>query len=73
MYQTAFEQFAQELNVKITMNRNGLYTGMCEALAIMVNDIILSEDKKIYSLSWNDQKELIKENFYKVFPYMRNK
>ena len=67
-----FEQFAKELNVKITTDKNGFYTGMCKALAEMTTDVILSEDEKIFRMSWEDQKTMIKEKFFKVFPYMKN-
>ena len=68
---TMFEEFAKELNVNITTDNNGLYTGMCKALAQMVNEVILSDDEAIRLADWEDQKEIIKKNFFKVFPYMK--
>lgn len=68
---TQFEQFAQELGVEITYDRIGLYSGMSCALANMTNDIILSDDEAVFNLSWEEQKELIKERFYRTFEYMR--
>lgn len=67
---TMFEEFAKEMKVKITTGENGMYTGMASALAQMVNEVILSDDEAIRSADWKDQKEIIKKNFYKVFPYM---
>lgn len=68
---TYFEEFAKEMNVEIETDENGPYTGMCKALANMCTDVILSDDEKIFNLSWEEQKEIIKENFYNVFPYMK--
>ena len=67
---TDFEVFANELNVKIETDKNGLYTGMCGALVSICTEVILSDDETIFNLSWDEQKEIIKEKFYKVFPYM---
>ncbi len=67
---TYFEELATELNVKIEKDENGLYTGMCKVLAQMVNEIILSDDEKIFSLDWESQKKIIKDKFYSVFAYM---
>ena len=67
---TDFEVFADELNIKIETDKNGLYTGMCGALASICTEVILSDDETIFNLSWDEQKEIIKEKFYKVFPYM---
>ena len=70
---TNFEKLADELNVKIETNRNGLYNGMCEVLASICTDIILSDDETIFNLSWDKQKEIIKENFYRIFPYKKER
>lgn len=69
---TIFHEFCNELNVPITVDNRGMYTGMCKALCLMVNDVILSDDEEIFSLPWEDQKKMIKEKFYSVFPYMEN-
>lgn len=68
---TMFEEFAKELNVEITTGNDGLYTGMAQALATMTTEVILSDDEKVYNADWEEQKEIIKEKFYKTFPYMR--
>ena len=67
---TQFEEFAKEMGVKIAVDGNGLYTGMCGALATMVTEVILSDDDEVFNLGWEEQKELVKGKFYKVFPYM---
>ena len=67
---TEFEVFANELNVKIETDKNGLYTGMCGALASICTEVILSDDEAIFNLSWDEQKKIIREKFYKVFPYI---
>lgn len=67
---TNFEAFATELNVKIEIDKNGLYTGICGALASICTEVILSNDEAVFNLSWDEQKEIIKEKFYKIFPYM---
>ena len=36
---TYFEEFATEIGVEITTDENGMYTGYCRALALMVNDV----------------------------------
>ena len=68
---TMFEEFAQEMGIKITLNKRGLFDGMSAVLARMTNDIILSDDEKVFNLPWEQQKEMIREKFYKVFPYAR--
>lgn len=68
---TYFEEFAMELLGKVEVGSDGLYTGMTAALALMTNGVILSDDESIFSLDWESQKELIKQNFYKAFPYMK--
>lgn len=67
---TMFEEFAKEMNVEITTGKDGQYTGICRALATMTTEVILSDDEKVSGMKWSDQKELIKEKFYKTFPYM---
>lgn len=68
---TMFEEFAKEMNVEITTGKDGQYTGICRALATMTTEVILSDDEEVYEMDWNDQKEIIKEKFYKTFPYMK--
>ena len=53
---TDFEAFANELNVKIETDKNGLYTGMCGVLASICTEVILSDDETIFNLSWDEQK-----------------
>ena len=67
---TLFEQMASEMGIEITVNENGFYTKKAEALAVIVNEVILSDDETIFNLPWEEQKEMIKEKFYSVFPYM---
>lgn len=67
---TMFEELAKEMNVKITTDGNGMYTGMSKALANIATDTILSDDERIFRMNWEEQKEIIKGKFYKVFPYM---
>ena len=67
---TYFEELAMELNGKIERDAKGFYIKRTKALAQMVNEIILSDDEEIFNLSWEEQKELIKKEFYRVFPYM---
>lgn len=66
---TQFEEFAKEMGIEITVGKDGRYTGFASALAVMTNEVILSDDEEIFNLSWEKQKEIIKANFYKVFPY----
>lgn len=68
---TMFEELTKEMNVKIETDKNGLYVGMCGALASICTDVILSDDETIYNLPWEEQKEIVKEKFYKVFPYKK--
>ena len=68
---TDFEELANEMGIKIETDNNGLYCGMCKALALICNDVILSDDEKIFTLEWEEQKKIIKENFYNKFPYMK--
>lgn len=68
---TRFEELLKELGVESTVDENGCYTKKAEALAREANKIILSDDEKIFNLSWNKQVEMIKERFWSLFPYMR--
>ena len=68
---TMFEELTKEMNVKIETDKNGLYVGMCGALASICTDVILSDDETIFNLPWEEQKEIVKEKFYKVFPYKK--
>lgn len=68
---TMFEEFAKELGVAITVDEYGLYTGMIRGLSHMVNEVILSDDEEVRNLEWEEQKEIVKRNFYKTFPYMK--
>lgn len=65
---TQFEDFVNEIGLRIETGKNGMYVGKTKALAIMVNKIILSDEH--YEKTWEEQKELIREEFYKKFPYM---
>lgn len=66
-----FEKLAMELNVPIMVDKDGWYKGITEALAKVVTDVILSDDEKIFRMPWEGQKEIIKERFFKTFPYMK--
>ena len=68
---TMFEELAKECNISITTDKNGLYTGYAKALSIITNEIILSDDNTIFNLPWEKQKTIIKEKFYKTFPYKK--
>ena len=68
---TMFEELANEMGVQIETDNNGLYCGMCKALALICDDVILSDDEKIFALEWEEQKKIIEENFYNKFPYMK--
>lgn len=67
---TQFEELAMELIGKVEVGNKGLYTGKTEALAQMTTAVILSDDDSVFELPWEDQKEIIKKEFYRVFPYM---
>lgn len=67
---TFFEIFATEVIGKVEKDGRGFYTGKTKALAQMTNEVILSDNDEIADLSWEAQQEIIKKNFYKVFPYM---
>ena len=68
---TRFEELLKELNVESTVDENGFYTKKAEALAREANKIILSDDEKVFNLDWSIQKEMVKERFWSLFPYMR--
>ena len=68
---TMFEEFAIEVLGKVEIGENGLYKGYTNSLAIITNNIILSDDDEIFNLSWEDQKEIIKNEFYRIFPYLK--
>ncbi len=70
---TLFEELAQELGVKITTDRNGVYNGMCAALAAITSDVVLSDDERVFNMPWEDQKEVITARFYITFPYMKER
>ena len=67
---TEFESLCRELGIPITIDRDGGYTGHCKALALIANEIILSDNEAVLSLSWEEQKKIITENFFKVFAYL---
>ena len=64
---TYFEEFATEIGVDITTDKNGMYTGYCRALALMVNDVIFSDD----DITFDDLKKMVSERFLRTFPYMK--
>ena len=68
---TIFEQFAMDLIGTVETGADGIYTGRTRALAEMVNAVILSDDEKIRRATWDEQREMIKAEFYKVFPYLK--
>ena len=50
------------------------FSGMLDSNGFISNgDIILSDDETIFNLSWDKQKEIIKENFYRIFPYKKER
>ena len=69
---TRFEELLKEIGVESTVDENGCYTKKAEALAREANKIILSDDEKVFNLDWLIQKEMIKERFWSLFPYMRH-
>ena len=68
---TMFEELTKEMNVKIETDKNGLYVGMCGALASICTEVILSDDESIFNMSWEEQKEIVNGKFYNIFPYMK--
>ena len=69
---TQFEQLAQELGVKITYDKHGLYSGMSKALATIAVGLILSDDRTIF-VTPEQQNAEIKRRFLAKFPYMEEK
>lgn len=67
---TYFEQFAAELNVPITTDEYGFYTGHARALALICAGIIM-DDSGMRELEWEEVCEIAKERFFNKFPYMR--
>lgn len=67
---TCFEQFAAELNVPITTDEYGLYTGHARALANICTDVIMN-DPMTLGLEWEEIKPIIEAEFFSKFPYMR--
>lgn len=62
---TEFERLCDELEVPITLDDYGFYSGMCRALASICCDVI-----------WNGEHQTsigaeVKERFYAKFPYMK--
>ena len=57
---TYFEEFATAIGVEITIDENGMYTGYCRALALMVNDVIFSDDENI---TFDDLKKWFPKDF----------
>ena len=68
---TYFEELAKEMNVNIETDENGLFSGMCGALSSVCTEVILSDNETVFNMPWEEQKGIIKERFYSVFPYMR--
>ncbi len=68
---TYFEQFALDTIGTIEKDSNNMYTGKTLALYYISLNITLSDDENIFNLSWEKQQKLIKEKFYKAFPYMK--
>lgn len=65
---TAFEELANELNISLTTDEYGLYSGMARALALVCTDVLL--DPVTRDLDWAEQEPVIKEKFFRKFPYM---
>ena len=68
---TYFEEFVLDTIGTIERDSNKMYTGKTLALYQISLEITLSDDENIFNLSWEKQQELIKEKFYKTFPYMK--
>ena len=68
---TMFEQLAIEMGVEIKRDKQGFYTGITEALCKIATDVVLSDDDKLFEADWDTQKQIIKDRFYKAFPYMK--
>ena len=62
------EELATELEINIDWNKeNGAYTGIAGALASVVAETLLNDNEIIYELSWDKQKDLIIQNFRRLF------
>lgn len=70
---TPFEEFAEELGVKITTDEDGFYTGHCAVLARMVTEISFMEIDKGLPDDWERTKKKVENEFFKFFPYMKYK
>lgn len=68
---TTFERLCKEMEITITTDKNGFYTGHCGALSSIVTSVILSDNDAVFSLDWESQKEIIKNEFYKTYPYLK--
>lgn len=66
---TKFEELAKELNVELTTDTMGMYNGLAAALAQITTEVILADDEEVFNMDWESQKEIIKNEFYRVFPY----
>lgn len=68
---TQFEEFAKEIGVPITTDKDGFYTKYCAALAkiltgIMVGDIDAGKPENMARTMHKAEEE-----FYRQFPHMR--
>ena len=61
---TEFEQLAYELNVPITLDKHGLYTGLARALAVICVDVIMEADD--YNLVADEVKRRFRAKFLYV-------
>lgn len=68
---TRIEELLKELGVELTVDEHGLYTKKAEALAREAIKIVLSDNEEVFNLDWSIQKEMIKERFWSLFPYMK--
>ena len=68
---TYFEEFVLDTIGTIERDNNKMYTGKTLALYQISLEITLSDDENIFNLPWEKQQKLIKEKFYKTFPYMK--
>lgn len=65
---TEFEKFANEIGLNVETDSKGFYTGMTQALYVISVDVVLTDDN--YKLDWTEQKELIRNKFFRLFPYL---
>lgn len=64
-----FEELANELNIKIERDENNKLCGISKELAAIVGDVILEEDyETLLKRTWQEEKEIIKDRFYKLYP-----